>query len=276
MYEQHELAPDDDRWRHLRTFDQISPQTRLARLVRLDDIDPPHVDIDRLLQVWERIEASVREDAAYLVSGQADGRVVLDGWDQTKWRSATMVNDRCQTAMCLAGWTAELDATERGEAADGWVADKSMLEVWARWARKPNASDPFYDDAVEDADQFVALQLAGDLGEGLAPRDDDPVTDIESHPVHLPNRLVKRDELGVAVGPRVLRVNYVPARRRAKRLLGLTDAEASDLFHQDNTLEILRRKIHTVVAAERVRRQRRVIIARLRTELANPEPQPEG
>jgi hypothetical protein len=263
---------DDDRWRHLRMFDHISLRARLARLEWLDDKDPPHVDIDRLQQVWDRVEASVRADAVYLLSGQADTRVVLDGWDQTKWRTATVINDRCQTAMCLAGWTAELDAADQGGVDGAWVADKSMLEAWARWANGPHAADPFYDQGVEDHDQFVALQLAGDLGEGLAPRDDDPITDIESHPVHIPDRLVRRDDLGVPVGPRVLRVNYVPARRRAKRLLGLTDSEASDLFHQDNTLEVLRRKIHTMIAAEQVRRHRRVVIGQMRAELtATPE-----
>lgn len=236
---------------------------RARNLAYLHKEDPPRVDIERLQKVWAHIQDSV---AAELVDERQDevlrqmsrsGRV--DGWDQATWRAGRMYpGNRCRTAMCLAGWTAHLDAVERGTG--GWLISDAWLETVARM----NEADEFGDlpltkfgdlslTKVPDLDERADLYLAGFGAHLMEPTNDDPsyeVQDLSTDPEYVPNEYAKS-------------VRGVSASDRARRLLGLTEHEASRLFEPSNTLTRLGTIIGELVLQEKVRRARRDELAAL-------------
>jgi len=204
--------------------------------------DPPRIDIDRLIRVWDHIEAQLAEHAVYLGVSMRSNRYSerFDGWNQHNWRSIVSVDtERCHTAMCLAGWTTQLDAIDRGDPTGGWLFDEAMIvRVFGDKAQPDDASKHAI-DAYRDSLRPVADDPAGHIGTVYTGAPWDETTTP-------------------AVGVEV----------RARRLLGLTEHEADELFAGGNNLITLRGLVSSLIAEEKTRRRAVELLARLRSEQA--------
>lgn len=97
----------------------------------------PTINVDLLRQVVAHIKV--------LVTAQTQPEYSGDVWDQNQWRTGAFYSlqaakldirqDRCGTAMCVAGWAIELDAKNRKvNPLDIWVTgpdDAYAFSVWA-------------------------------------------------------------------------------------------------------------------------------------------------
>lgn len=264
------LEPDSDDWPRVSDLAAIDPRSRLARLEQMERDDPPHVDMERLQRVWEQIEMSALADAIYLPREQVEHRTSIDGWYQGNWR-ATLIDshtNRCNTAMCLAGWTTHLDALERGDASGGWLISHEEL-IAARLRQHETGRTAYRNPAITERATYVASVLAEERADGLVPREDDPVDHVRVIQVEVPRNLRDQDPHPLEqhdghASHGWSRVPGVGVEHRATRLLGLTPREAEQLFSGDNTLAVLRERVHATIAAERMRRVRRAEIERLR------------
>lgn len=264
------LAPDSYDWPRVTDLAAINPRSRLDRLVMLERDDPPHVDMERLQRVWEQIEMSALADAIYLPRKQVENLTSIDGWYQGNWRVALMDDhtNRCNTAMCLAGWTTHLDAQERGDITGGWLV--SHEDLIANKLRLHDTGHSIYrDPSITERSAYVTGLLAEDRADGLVPREDDPAEHIRDFQVEVPRHLRYQDphpleQADGHVAHGWTKVASVGVEQRATRLLGLTPTEAERLFSGDNTLAELRGRVHATIAAERLRRVRHAEIERLR------------
>lgn len=168
----------------------------------------PTLDVERL----RRVVAHVKE----LARIQQTPGYIGDVWNQGVWRSRvseiayTADPNRCGTAMCLAGWTVELDAI-----------DRRLPSPWAFGLRTANP-DQVWSTALEieraNGDEYDNPHVSYDVN--WAGTDDK--TGEEKY--------------------------TTPAALRAQYLLGLTDTEASILFHEIETdLGDLDREVERVI-----------------------------
>lgn len=266
-----DIGADSDEWSRVIDIAAVGPRSRLARLEAIEREDPPHVDMERLQRVWEQIERSAMADAIYLTHEQAENRTSVDGWNQGNWRAVLTDErtDRCNTALCLAGWTTHLDALERGDASGGWlVPHQDVIANVLR--RREHARSIYRDPSVTERGTYVLGVLAEEHLDKLTPREDDPTGDVLNAQIEVPRHLREQDPHPLErpnpyATPGWSSVPAVSVEKRATRLLGLTLQEAEYLFSGNNTLAILRERVHKTIAAERLRRVRHAEIERLRT-----------
>lgn len=141
-----------------------------------------------------------------------DNLVPLDKrWEQGSWRALEIKDDRCNSAMCFAGWTVEVDKAE-------WLVNPKTFKHFMPTMRSffseyvlLKADDTRFDglDAYSRASTFAEVCKA--LG----------------HPV--PSDLTDLADRKI-----------MEARHYARVVLGLDTDQASELFDADNTLEVLR------------------------------------
>ena len=207
----------------------------------------PRINLELLQETWEQIEHGVLDEAARrnLTIGEVLKRTQLNGWDQENWRTWAYVEDpaggeRCETALCFAGWTVQLDVQSRKEAGvpdvGDWVISDQAL-VTGSW-------------------QEDGTRLPSWAADCLVAREDDREGDV-----------INDDEL-----PPDARL--VRAETRAVRLLGLTQDEASELFNGSNSFGKVREVVMRLRSEELVRRARRrqqVLAKRLAAQKAAAE-----
>lgn len=205
-------------------YDALVAQFKQQLEAEAAEARTPRINVDLLNQAWEAIEAGIRAEMVAdpeLTFTEVRRMTRVDGWDQGAWRGVAMVGDRCQSTRCAAGWVTHLDAVARG--AGGWLLDEQrMIDLFKTGVREDH--------------QFTARHVP--QPSWLEPREDDPREDVRT----------------AVYGTTVVR--YVQAETRAKRLLGLTDQEAHDLFVDRNNLDTLRLKLATLRAEELTRRAR--------------------
>lgn len=204
--------------------------------------EEPRINLELLQETWEQIEYRVMEEAARegLTLDQVNAANELDGWSQGAWRTRVWEGDRCQTALCFAGWAAQIDATKRGEG--GWVIEDSVF--------------------VQGRDEAGAYGvMPGWAAECLVAREDDNRNTV-IHNSELPDD-----------------VYVVQAEARARQVLGLNAGEADELFHGGNSFSKVREIVMRLRAEELIRRARKrqaVLAKRLAAAAAEAETTTEG
>ena len=226
---------------------------------RLDRDWEPRVNIELLAQAWSNLEHAVLGELAGWSDGDRPqdyrGYNSVDGWRQGAWRSLVWDTveeggasvDRCGTAMCMAGWIGQTDATNRALAAAGgtlspgalaaagnWVVDDATFVAWGEWerGRRGYGLTP---------DHLVAAEVHSEM---FRARPDDP-------PEYVITQMVGGEE-----------VSMITAEKRAQHVLGLTYSETQDLFTGDNSLMTLRSLVATLIFEEKARRARKAEVVR--------------
>jgi len=217
----------------------VTGVTDLRSLELWVEANPPRINIEMLSRVWDAVEASI---ADWLIQTRGALRysrdeTELDGWGQGEWRVLQMVDgeSRCQTTLCLAGWTVETDIADRrarGDDEKGWLIDESTATELLLLPQFPESGK-----LIPAGIWVTDLYHLSNLTALLRARPDDYAENEAHHVIDID---------GVPV---------VNAGNRARRLLGLTGNEATDLFAADNDLETLRGKVYSMVAEEKARRR---------------------
>ena len=238
-------------------------RARREELVALQAIvrDKPRINIELLGEMWGRMESTLIAEAAQQSTPIKNYRRTntLDGWDQAAWRRYRgRTGDRCGSTMCTAGWVVALDAEKHG-GKGGWLIPEAVLDAWYVYhyerprgeEREQHRERGLFrrhrddgDNNTETEHEWVKPEIGRsfyeveNLQEYLRAREDDPADDVQTA------------DLGND------QVQVINVRRRARRVLGLTETEAEQLFDGNVTLHKLRGMIATLMFEERVRRQR--------------------
>lgn len=191
----------------------------------------PRINLELLQETWEQIEHGVLDEAARrdLTIDEVLKRTELDGWNQETWRTQAYVEDpagggeRCETALCFAGWTVQLDVQSRKET--------GVLDV-GDWAISDRA-------LITGSWREDGTRLPDWATDCLVAREDDREGDV-----------IEDDEL-----PPDARL--VRTETRAIRLLGLTQSEAQELFSGTNSFGAVREVVMRLRSEELVRRARK-------------------
>lgn len=199
----------------------------------------PRIDIDLLDEVWKQIEGAVLAEgvSAGLELDEIRRRTSLDGWNQHNWRSV-VVNDAgeaCGTAMCFAGWTAQLDAVRRGDLTGGWLMSHEIMVNW--YTDPDNREKDALSYAPEDA--LVRIESDGEYGMKRTKNTDVP---------------------------------YIDAEDRATLVLGLSSEEASLLFSGSNSFKTVERFVIELRQEELMRRARHSAWTAAQKAAATPAP----
>lgn len=156
-------------------LDELNAQERdrLEREGQVIHDRTPRIDIELLDEVWKQIETAVLTEGASagLVLDVIRQRTSLDGWNQCNWRNVAInkAGEVCGTAMCFAGWTAQLEAVRRGDLTGGWLmSHQDMINVYTN---RDEVETVFPEDAL------VRIESDGDYG--MKRTNDVPYIDAE-------------------------------------------------------------------------------------------------
>lgn len=198
------------------------------------DVTEPRINLELLDEVWKSIEVAAINQAVEddITLERLDELHRIDGWAQADWRSVVEpLGEACGTALCFAGWTAQIEAMNRGDRSGGWLIPDDDLIDASNKITKGVIRSPF------------------DGTFGMFERRNRMIAVPEDNPHHV----ITGD------GP----VNTISAEYRAIRVLGLSAMEADRLFSCERTFGEVREIVAEIRAKELMRRARKAKRERL-------------